>query len=75
MATALLTTTLKFVGCYAIWGIITVCDPVLVSEEAAQKSKVLETAKDITDLMVVGCKLAFTAPIIAVTETLKKIGS
>lgn len=71
----LLTMAGKMVVCYVIWGIVFICDPVLISEEAAQKSKILETAKVISDLSVVGCKLAFAAPMIAVSDVLKKIGS
>lgn len=71
----LLTTAGKMIICYAVWGVIYVCDPVLISEKAAQKSKILEIAKAITDLTVVGCKLAFAAPLFAVSAALEKIGS
>jgi len=62
----------KILTSYAIWGIITICDPVLISEEAAQSCKILEVAKDVTDMMITGCKLAFVCPIVAVKSILKK---
>lgn len=65
----------KMAVSYAIWGVVTICDPVLISEEAAKNCKVLEIAKDVTDLMVVGCKLSFVCPIITVQSILKKLGS
>ena len=62
----------KMLACYAIWGVVAACQPVLVSEEAAQSCKVLRVAKDVSDLMVTGCTLAFIAPIMVVSDILKK---
>lgn len=62
----------KFLACYAAWGLVTVCDPVLISEESAKGSKILSVAKDVTDCVVTGCKLAFIAPIIAIASISKK---
>lgn len=52
-------------ACYAAWGAIAICEPTLVSEEAAEKSKVLRAVKDATDGIVVGCKFLVAAPFIA----------
>ena len=57
---------------YAIGGLVTICDPVLVSEEAAQSSKVLRVAKDITDCVINGYKIGFMIPVIGVAAILKK---
>ena len=67
-----LTVTGKMLACYVIWGAVAICDPVLISEEAAQSCKVLRVAKDVSDLFVCGCKLAFIAPLTVVTDILKK---
>lgn len=59
---AVLIWTGKMLVAYATWGVIAVCDPVLVSEEAAQNFKILKAVKVATDFAVLGCQLAFVAP-------------
>ena len=65
---------MKGAAAYALWSAVTVCDPHLVSEEAAENSKILRYIKDGTDMMFTGMKLCCTLPIIvidAIREELK----
>lgn len=50
----------------AIWGLAFVCDPHLVSEEAAKNSKVLKFVKDSTDMVFNGMKLCMACELFAV---------
>jgi len=54
---------LKMGATYAAYGLVTICDPHLVSDEAAEKSEVLNTVKLFTDGFFWGCKVVFCAPI------------
>lgn len=60
---------------YGTYGLITVCDPHLISDEAAEKNVVLSAAKAVTDLVLSGCKLCFIAPILAAQTITEEKGS
>ena len=64
-----------FVTSNVIWGLVTVCDPHLVSEEAASDSRILKAVKDYTDMVFNSMKLCLACELIAanvVKEGVKK---
>jgi len=61
-------TITKVAGAYALWGVVTRCDPHLVSDEAANSSKVLRFVRDASDGVFNGMKLCFAAPIVCVNS-------
>ncbi len=67
-----------FVASNVVWGLVTVCDPHLVSEEAASGSKILRVVKDGTDMVFSGMKLCFACELVAaivVKEGVKNVFS
>ena len=58
---------------YGVWGLITVCDPHLVSEEKAKDNAILSSIKGATDLLFLGSKVMFLAPFVMVRELRKEI--
>ena len=54
---------LKMGATYAAYGLVTICDPHLVSDEAAKKSEILGYVKAFTDGVFWGCKIMFCAPV------------